>query len=456
MLKIHAKFAMAALKALLLAAAGGLCNAKSAAKVMRGWSSWSVSAITNQPLYGREWLTADRVLLQSAAMASSGLQASGYEFINIDSYWAADPTQVVDQYGRWTYNTTRFPDGIRPIADAVHGRGQKLGIYLNPGVAVAAVKQRTPVLGGVDGCTAADIAWQPVTGGNTFWDCYRINFTHPCAAAYIQSMATLLAAEWQVDFLKIDAVSPGSDQDSTSPYDNRQDIAAWSSALEATGRDVWLTISWAIDPTYATDFTPHANAWRVADDVDCYCDTFVSWNSVQRIFNAVRPWLNYSGLGRADPDSLDVGQGSLDGLTNDEKLTYASLWAIIGAPLYSGNDLTQLDAYGRWLYTHGPTLSIADAGVPAFPTPSSTNSTGQQVWAINYGNGTFVVALFNLASTPAAVTATFSDFAGQWSTSSFTLVDVWYDTSYGEGVQGNYTSPALPSHGVQLLRMDVT
>lgn len=104
-------------------------------------------------------LNSTNVLRQSKALQVSGLQADGYDHVNIDSFWAFSPTQIVDKYGRWTTNLTRFPDGMAVVSDTVHDRGQKLGLYVNPGVAVAAVKAKSPVEG--TGCTADDIVMKP-------------------------------------------------------------------------------------------------------------------------------------------------------------------------------------------------------------------------------------------------------------------------------------------------------
>ena len=210
------------------------------AKPYLGWSSWSLSAIKDRPPYGRDWLTAARVLEQSEAMNRT-LQASGYEYINIDSLWASDPTKTVDEFGRWTSDPVRFPSPGQTFADVartVHARAQKIGIYLNPGIARAAVAQNTPIEG--TQCRAADIAFRPLQNGNVFGDCYRVNFSHPCAQAYFDSFARLLA-RWQVDLLKLDAVSPGS---GSATIDNRADVAAWGKALRASGRDIWLVVSW--------------------------------------------------------------------------------------------------------------------------------------------------------------------------------------------------------------------
>jgi hypothetical protein len=200
----------------------------------------------------------------------------------------------------------------------------------------------------------------------------------------------LLLLEEGVQFLKLDAVSPGSDDTRVPPLDNRQDVAAWSSAIDrltsaqSTGANtssiscrgssdskarssssvgssdsrarssssvgnndsrarnsnsvdnvnsnigmsnfgssnssssssssstinkgiggddgeeewmdtntLWLTISWKIDPNYAADFAPHANAWRTSADVDCYCKTLSSWQAVRNRFREVLPWLGW-------------------------------------------------------------------------------------------------------------------------------------------------------------------
>ena len=234
----------------------------------RGWTSWDLSALKGVPPYGHEWLNSTNILAQSAALASSGLQAEHFDHINIDSFWSYNPMMVVDSFGRWATNYSRFPQGMAKISDAVHARGQKFGLYINPGVAVAAVKQKKPIQG--TNCTADEIAaTDPETGaplrGNPFGDCFAINWEHACARPYVQSFANLLALEYRIDFLKMDAVAPGSAKDDATDwpiapyntYDNSRDVAEWSRAFEATGRQVWLAISWEIDPSYATEFAPY-------------------------------------------------------------------------------------------------------------------------------------------------------------------------------------------------------
>ena len=144
---------------------------------------------------------------------------------------------------------------MAPIAKQVHARGQKFGLYLNPGVAPAAVKFKTPIEN--TNCTADEIALRDHTGtplrGNPFGDGYAIDWSHRCAKSYVVSFANYMVHDLGIDFLKMDAVAPGSaNQNATDwpepPYNiygNSRDIQEWSEALEATGKDVWLAISWA-------------------------------------------------------------------------------------------------------------------------------------------------------------------------------------------------------------------
>jgi hypothetical protein len=450
---------------ILLAALAG-ADAKATLRApYRGWTSWDLSAVTGAEAqgYGREFLTEAAVVVQSDALAASPLQAAwgvdapGRVTVAIDSFWAADPTQVTDAAGRWTHNTTRFPNGMAAVAAHVHANGQLFGIYLNPGVAVNAVKAAKPI----EGCaaTAADIAVFPRTGGNTFGDCYAINWSNPCAQAYIDSEARQLAM-WGVDFLKLDAVSPGSDVSPAPPapgaIDNRPDIAAWSSALEASGRDIWLTISWRIDPAFAEDFAPHANAWRTSDDIDCYCATLSVWHSLRHRFMDVVPWLPWLSQGRPDLDSLNLAAGVFDGLTNDEKVTSATLWSLTGGPWYTGNDLTVADGTGSMLLGNSEVLAINALGAQPVLTPASANGTADlQVWAAPaaaaYGPGAMVVALFNVGDASANVTADFTQLAVLLglpvTAGSMNVRDLWLRADLGP--RSASFSAHISSHGAR-------
>jgi len=475
------RLALAAL--LLLALPRPAAPKRAFAQTYRAWTSWDLSAVTGAEAqgYGREFLTEARVLAQSDALAASPLQrawggaggvgggGSARMTLAIDSFWAADPTKVVDAFGRWTWNTTRFPSGGAAVGARARANGQRLGLYLNPGVPVAAVNEATPVLDGPGGaCTAADIAWQPISPGNVFYDTRRINFSHPCAQAFVDSQVALLVAEG-VGFLKIDAVSPGSDD--TTGIDNRADVAAWSSAIDRLAADLWLTISWRIAPSAAADFAQHANAWRTSDDVDCYCSVLSAWHAVRDRFREVVPWLPWLPLGTSgssdggggggfpDLDSLNVLQGDFDGLSADEKLTSATLWALVGAPLYTGNDLVAAggDAAGMFLLTNEEVLAVNDAALPPSLTPASANGTADvQTWFSGGANGEpLTVALFNLGEATTDVELAFVDVGVAPGAASVCLRDLWLREDLGCTPNASAAFRALPSHGARLLRLTV-
>ena len=452
------------------AIAGSAFAKSNATRPFRGWTSWDLSAVTNSAVYGKSWLNAANMMAILDALAVSPLQAiwsaeSVAPYVNVDSFWANDPTQQVDAFGRWSVNTARFPQGMEPIGDYIHANGQLFGIYLNPGVAVAAVKQKSPIEN--TSCTADQIAWYPLTGGNTFGDTYRVNFSHPCAQPYFDSFARLLAS-WGVDFLKLDAVSPGSDVNTppaSGGIDNRPDIAAWSAALEKTGRDIWFTLSWRINASYAADWAPHANAWRTSDDIDCYCNVLSNWDSALKRFYEVQPWLDWlpsvkgaAGGGYPDLDSLNVGQGDLDGLTPDQKQTSVTLWALTGGPLYTGNDLTvPMDAYGLMLLTNPEVLAVNSVGVrPSLSPASAGGKAPQQVWMAPDPDGiSFIVAMFNLAPNASEITVSLEEAASAVQRDRAGLA-AWMAVRRGEGPVSSVTAPAAAAVGAgKPLTMDV-
>jgi len=434
------QFGFLSLLAILVVGVYGSDNGL-AKKPLMGWSSWSLSAIKNHDPYGGNWLTADRVKQQSDAMKSK-LQSFGYEYINIDSFWANDPTQNVDNYGRWEVNTGRFPNGFVDVANHVHANGQKVGIYLNPGIAKAAVDKNVPIES--TSCHAKDIVVTPMTKGNTFGDTYLINFTHPCAQDYINSFAKLLAS-WGVDYLKLDAVSPGSGDNS---IDNRPDVKAWAIALQNSGRPIYFTVSWHLNIDYATWWQQYANGWRVEDDVECYCNSLVSWDSVQKRFLDVQPWIKYAGPGGwNDLDSVDVGNGIIAGITDDERQSYATLWAISAVPFYTGNDLTDLDNVGLSLLTNSEVIAVNQQGRPASPT-SSSSKANQQIWFAKMSDSSYTVALFNLGSDVANVTASWNELGF---TSSASVRDLWSHTELGTFTSA--FSAKLNRHASRLLKI---
>lgn len=408
-----------------------------------GWSSWSLES-TNYPGVNTSgsasWLTEQHVLQQADVLAAK-LKPYGYDYVNIDAGWS----NGFDAYGRPVANKTTFPDGIGYIASYVHKLGLKLGIYLAVGLDPSAYNGGNTPIYGAPGCYTRDIVYPDLRLTNGWNSNYKIDYASPCAQAYINSIADEFAS-WGVDYLKLDGVGPGSFQGDAN-HDNTADVEAWSRALKQTGRPIQFTISWALSHNEASTWEQYTNGWRIDTDVECYCNTLVTWNnSVKERWDDVVQWIPDAGPGHWNNlDSLDVGNGTMDGLTDAERQSYTTLWAIEAAPLYSGDDLTKLDSYGLSLLTNREVIAVDQSGNPARPVSQRTD---QQVWHARNNDGSYTVALFNLGSTAATVTAHWSDLG---ITGPASVRDLWSHSNLGD-FTGSF-SATLPVHGSRLLRI---
>nr|WTC14019.1 carbohydrate-binding protein [Streptomyces anthocyanicus] len=418
-----------------------------AAKPYMGWSSWSMQSSKYpglNPDGDYSWLTEANVRKQTDALAGK-LKRYGYEYVNIDAGWWRDKawTPEFDRYARQKADPVRFPRGMKAVADHIHAKGLKAGIYLPVGLEKEAYADGKAPIWNADGCTTADIVHDDLRTTNGWDSAYKIDFSDPCAQKYIDSQARLFT-DWGYDFLKLDGVGPGSFK-SGENYDNVADVAAWQKAFATAGRPIHLEISWSLDIGHAADWKKYSNGWRIDTDVECYCNTLVSWeSSVDDRWDDAPAWTRHAGPGGwNDLDALDVGNGEMDGLTKAERQSYATLWAIAKSPLYTGDDLTRLDLYGLSLLTNREVIAVDQgAGPPARPV---TASDPQQVWATKNPDGTYTVALFNLADAPAAVTA-------DWTSLGFTgraaVRDLWNHENLG--THRNRITEALPAHGSRL------
>jgi alpha-galactosidase len=316
-----------------------------------GWSTWSSIGAS---------VSASKIEVEAQVLARV-LKPHGYLYVNLDDYWYLNPITTVDRYGRWVANPQKFPHGIGELSRYIHSLGLKFGIYLNPGIPVAAVTQNTPIEG--TAYHARDIAntnryeTSFALGNKTQ---YFIDYGKQGAQAFVNSWADLLA-QWQVDFLKLDGVAAMNIPESQV----RNNILAWSQALRQSGRPIYLLLAGRFTTSQASLLRQNANGWRIDNDIECYssCTTHVNWNNVFTRFNDVPAWIPWAGPGGwNDLDSLYVGNELLDGLTNDERQSYMTLWAISTAPLYIGDDLMNLDAYGLSLLTNDEVIKVDQLG----------------------------------------------------------------------------------------------
>jgi alpha-galactosidase len=359
-----------------------------------GWNSWNKfgGSITDTLVRG----IAD-------AMVSSGMQTAGYQYINIDDMWQSSR----DSSGNIVPDSSKFPNGMKALADYVHGKGLKLGLYSDRGTKTCAGRPGS------------------------------YSYETKDAQAY---------ASWGVDYLKYDNCSPAGGSDITTDYTNM------SNALKASGRPIVFSLcAW----WFYTWETSIGQLWRTTTDIK---DT---WASFIANLDANGGWTprysdaNYGSPGIAqyaspghwnDPDMLEVGNG---GMTDTEYQSHFSLWAIMAAPLIAGNDIRSMSAATKNVLTNADVIAVDQDPLGAQGKPISTSTT-LEVWSKKLsGNQTYAVVLFNRTGAGADITVTWSSLG--ITSASATVRDLWSHTDLGPTAT-QYTA-TVPSHGVVMLKV---
>jgi hypothetical protein len=399
-----------------------------------GWSSWS--STWNG---GGEKMNEAYIKGQADVMAAK-LKSSGFIYINLDDGWG----QAFDEHGRLQPNPNKFPDGIAAMAAYVHGKGLKLGIYMTPGLRVAAWQANGTVEGtGIHLQDIADVT-QPGNTQGKDGSSYRLDFTKPGAREYTQSYANMLAS-WGVDYIKMDFVGPGG---GNIRADTREEIKEWRDAILKTGRPMWMELSNSLKIENIDSWKASSNGWRIENDVENYGKDgkLTRWGKVVVRFKDAPLWASLAGPGGwNDLDSLEIGNGNADGLTVDERKTVMTLWSISCSPLILGADLTKLDDGDLALLTNAEVLAVDQAGHVA--TPLSQQSQ-QQVWRAKNPDGSLTVALFNLGNTAAPVSVAWSELGLPPGAS---VRDLWQHSDLGK-FDSAYQATLAP-HACQLLRV---
>jgi len=300
-----------------------------------GWNSWNKFA-------GR--VTAEDVKGIADAMASNGMKDAGYFYVNIDDTWEAGR----DANGQIQTNK-KFPD-MKGLADYVHSKGLKIGIYSSPGPATCAG--------------------------------YEGSYGH-------EEQDAKTFAAWGIDYLKYDwcgAARIYKDADMQAVYQKMGD------ALLASGRPIVYSLcQYGRQDVWKCGADVGGNAWRTTGDIRD------AWDSMQKIgfsqndhdqsaFAAPGHW--------NDPDMLEIGNG---GMTADEYKTHMSLWSLLAAPLLAGNDLRSATPETLAILTNREVIAIDQDSLGKQATRISKNGD-QEVWAKSLADGSKAYGLFNLGA----------------------------------------------------------
>ena len=299
---------------------------------LMGWSSWNTFGVD---------ISEDIILDTARVMATNGLKAAGYVYVNIDDgfFWGHGEDGVL------RFHPKRFPNGMKPVVDGIHALGLKAGIYSDAGADTCGSMWGGSGSGGKDSGGIGGGLY-----GHDAADC-KLHFN-----------------DLGFDFIKVDYCGG-----KRLKLDERARYTEIANAIKATGRtDVRFNICrWAFPGTWAADV---AESWRTTEDIRA------NWASVKSLI-AENLYLGaYARPGHYnDMDMLEVGQhvGRMKtvfgkhgdtGLTQNEETTHFGMWCMLSSPLLIGCDVRALPASTKALITNPYLLAVNqnDLGCQAY------------------------------------------------------------------------------------------
>jgi alpha-galactosidase len=367
-----------------------------------GWNSWN-------KFQGR----VSEVLIRGIAdaMATNGMKKAGYQYVNIDDLWQGER----DANGNIQADPERFPSGIKALADYVHSKWLKLGIYSDVG---------PKTCGGRPG---------------------SLDHEYQDAKSY---------ASWGVDYLKYD-------------WCNHEGLKApeaykkMSEALRAAGRPILFSLcEWGDNKPWlwAKDI---GHSWRTTGDIFAKFDGILAhgdWhqNGVLQILDLQNGLRTYAGPGHwNDPDMLEVGNG----MSVNEDRAHFTLWCMLAAPLISGNDLRDMPKETLDILTDKDVLAISQdkLGIEAFKYSAYD---GVEVWFKPLAHGDWGMCVLNRNTTPRTITFDWKSEKvadgitkreTKFDTTVYHIKDLWAKKKMGS--TEDTLQAEVPGHDVLMLRL---
>jgi alpha-galactosidase len=363
-------------------------NPKLAPTPPMGWNSWNRFACN-----------VDENLIKSVADAflTNGMKDAGYNYIVIDDCWQVSRDSVS---GKIIADPKRFPSGIKALADYIHSKGLKFGIYSDAG----------------------RLTCQGRPGG----------YSH-------EEIDAKTYADWGVDYLKYDwCHNEGIDPLVVYPK--------MSKALAQSGRDIVFSIcEWGINRPWT--WAPEVgHLWRTTEDIlDCYeCTT--NWGGMgwSLILDKQEGLEKYAGPGHwNDPDMLEVGN---KGLTYNESQAHFSFWCLLAAPLMAGNDVRTMSDSTRSILTNKEAISV-NQDVLGIEGSKKYDNGDFEIWTKPLKNDELAVILFNRNKLKQNLKV---DWKMAGIDGKYNLHDIWSHKDLGS-ISAN-SSFTMPGHSVVFLR----
>jgi alpha-galactosidase len=358
-----------------------------------GWNSWNKFACDINERVVRD--TAD-------AMVASGMRDAGYQYVVIDDCWHGPR----DSSGFITADPQKFPSGIKALADYVHSKGLKFGIYSDAGRLTC---------GG-----------RPGSQGHEYQD-------------------ALTYARWGVDYLKYDWCSTG-DRNAQEAY------ALMADALRQSGRDIVFSMcEWGTGKPWLWAQNI-GNLWRTTGDIS---DDFGTkkkahdWeHPMLQLLDWNEPLWPYAGPGHwNDADMLEVGNG---GMTPTEYRSHFSLWAMMASPLMAGNDIAHMDETTKAILLNKEVIAI-DQDKLGVQGHRVWKEGDREVWVKPLAGGGRALLLFNRGEQPARIRAS-AEQLGYPASFRARVRDLWkhQDVARWSGS----IEAEVEAHGVRMFRIE--
>ena len=349
-----------------------------------GWNSWNKFA---------EKVDDKTVREMADTIVSTGMKDAGYVYVNIDDTWEGER----DAQGNIQTNK-KFPD-MKALADYVHSKGLKIGIYSSPGPKT---------------CAGYEGSYQHEQQDANTW------------------------AAWGIDYLKYDWCSADKIY---KPADMPAIYKKMGDALKATGRPIVFSLcQYGLQNVSEWGASVGGNLWRTTGDIED------NWKSMSTIgFDKQAGRERYAGPGHwNDPDMLEIGNG---GMSATEYRTHMSLWAMLAAPLLAGNDLRSMTKETHDILENKEVIAIDQDKLGRQGTRVSKEA-GAEIWTKPLENGDLALALFNRSEAMVSVKA-FWEILGL--KGKHKLRDLWTHEELGSF--RDYYSREVVAHGAVLLRI---
>lgn len=335
-----------------------------------GWNTWNTFNCNIN----------EKLIRESAdALISSGMKDAGYEFINIDDCWQVgrnpDGTIQVDK--------ERFPSGMKALADYIHSKGLKFGIYSDGGYKTCAKRPGS------------------------------LNYELIDAKTY---------AQWGVDFLKYDycfSKSPDeSGHSNASEEYTRKIYQTMANAIKESGRPMVFSLcSWGEGKPWIWG-AEVGNLWRTTLDI------LPKWKIWTRNLDQQVGLEKYAGPGHwNDPDMLVVGM-----VPEKEGRAQFSLWSLVSAPLIAGNDIRNMSKETLEILTNREVIAVNQDPMGVQGTRYIKNGR-KEVWAKPLSDGSWAVVLFNRNLLPRNISFKWSDLKLDWENAQ--VRDLWKKQNLG-------------------------